>query len=699
MAEPTTDPFEDELNAAFDEFLSAGLAPWLVARTGAGLPSAPSGEAKLPENALDVPRLEGDAVADLLVGRHFSHWFRPEFAVATEFDPVFIFAVNQTGDVGNDGPFNRATLRLSLRTVMPANVAEIAQGNTGLVFRRVPDLNLGVTLSVPMTTRNGATEIQAVPGTATAGADGGFVATFNLTGSVVTAAYVHLTRRGEAGLDVTATYTGYQTGLVTFPDVGFPVHGPIFRGCQFKLFGDGSTTPTPDEPVDPPGAYRFFPVTARFTRAVRMGLAFDTDAYRSRFTITAENTTRPIIDANDLDDFAAPRSEYRELTTLGDVAAKYPSLRRLYFGQVSGTVVAVPAAYGILRTAQGLLASCDSIVDDSPVTITGCRFHLTFTISPMADPIDLAQLRADILAIPEAAGRMLRVALPGGLDPRHPSSLDGFPAGQAVFSDSQEPAVQVGVDIADDRSTPATTNVNLFLQQLASTGPAPLFGNIAVRLDDAFPEPVRTQLMLTLRQTADRDELEIAVLAGPPPAVQATNRGPHDLVLRRFATVQGHQVAITTLGDQVLPAGRSTILPGVVEGVTVEVSRSLAVPSPLPKAAMSKYLTFHTHTVQEVQHPLTVNAAGLNFAAAGITAIDIHISMTATPGTSVPAMTLSPSHPIDFVHVLVPVDSVVTGLDCTVVLTLTTAAGGRTATVSHDFVGEPILIVTQSTIA
>jgi hypothetical protein len=72
--------------------------------------------------------------------------------------------------------------------------------------------------------------------------------------------------------------------------------------------------------------------------------------------------------------------------------------------------------------------------------------------------------------------------------------------------------------------------------------------------------------------------------------------------------------------------------------------------------------------------------------------------MTASPGTPVPAMTLTPSHPIDFVHVLVPVDSAVTGLDSTVALTLTTPAGQRTISVSHDFVDDPILLLTQPTI-
>lgn len=697
---PDPDEVENVFNMAFDEFVATGIAPWIVARTGPGFPSVPSDQvaATLPDYAMDLPRLESGPTRDTLGGGQ-GEWFLPDFALSAGSDPAFGFAVTQTGDVAGDGgPFNRATLTLSLRAVMPAGVAALP---TSGVLRQVPDLIPQFSLTVPVTEPDGSVGAESVPSTVTAAAGGGFVATFELAGSVVEAAYVHLTHRGQAALAITATYPGYQTTLIWAPDTGFPVHGPVFHGYQFKAFGDGGITPgPPPEPLHPiPGTYRFFPVNARFARTVPIGLTFNTDVYRSRFTITAERTTRPIIDANDLNQFAGPRSEYRELTTLGDVAAAYPSLRRLYFGQVSGTVVAVPAGYGIVRTAQGPLATCDSIVDDSPVTVTGCRFHFTFTVAPLADPVDLARLRAAVPGIPEAAGRTLRVVLPAGLDPRHASSLDGFPAGEAVFADGQESAVQVGVDIADDQATPATTNVNLFLQQLAATGPPPLFGNVAIRLDDAFSEPVRTQLVLNLRQTTGRGDLVFSLQAGNPPTAQATNQGPLDLVLHRFVAVAGPMVNVGSLGDQVLPAGKSIALPDVEIGESVEVSDGLAVPVPLPKAAMSRYVTFHTQTVQEVQHPLTVNAAGLDLAAMGITTIDVQITITANPATPVPAMTLSPSHLIDFVHVMVPVDSAVTGLDSTVALTLTTAAGRRTATASHDFVEEPILVLTPSMIA
>ncbi|MFG3037500.1 hypothetical protein ACGFYZ_11395 [Streptomyces sp. NPDC048330] len=693
------------MEQAFDEFLVAQPKHWLVGRTGDHVESVidEGGRPGLPAEAPLLPRLESSSAPDVLAFGPFpdATWFLPAYVLPAR-DPKFAFdVVQRPGDVATDGgPFNRATLTLTLKEDLSQSVlTSVVSGQ----LHPVPELRPVVMLAVPITEADDTVVVHRVPGTTARISGTTFTATFELSGSLVEAAYVHLTRSGELRVEYEPTYSGYQTALVTAPDVGFPVHGPVFQGLQFEVFGDGGNTgdaPFMPSLLDRVGAYVFFPCTARFRRSLALGLHFHTDAHRSRFTITAEGMTRPIIDGNDLNDFAGPRSEFRELTTLGDVSSTYPSLQRVFFGQVSGTVIAVPDAYGILVTAQGALAALDSVVDESPATLSGCRFHFTFTVAPMADPIDLARLRADVLDTPEAVGRTLRVALPGGLDPRTPSGLQGFPAGRAAFADGDGNAVQVSVDISDDRPTPATTLVNLFLQQLASPGPAPLFGTIAVRLDDVFPQPVRTQLLLNLRRTAHGGDLTTTPLSGSPPTAQATNRGPLDLRLLHGADVRNGQAPGpgVPLGGMVLESGRSTTLQGLGAGTAVEVSRTLEVPLPLPKAAMLRFLAFHTHTVQEVQHPLTVNAAGLNFAAEGVSTLTAEIALLADPGDPVPALTLSPSHTVDFVHVSLPVDSAVTGLDSTVLLTVTTASGVRTVSLSHDFVDEPILVVTSSTI-
>ncbi|AWZ04237.1 MULTISPECIES: hypothetical protein [unclassified Streptomyces] len=693
-----------QMEQGFDEFLVAEPKHWLMGRTGDHINSVfnENRSAELPADVPLLPRLESSSAPDVLAFGPFPEatWFLPSYVLPAR-DPKFAFDVVQPGDVAADGgPFNRATLTLTLKEVLSDSVLSSVESGQ---LHPVPDLQPVVKLAVPITESDGSVSVHTVIGSTATVSGTSFTATFELSGSLVEAAYVHLTRRGELRLEFEPTYSGYQTTLVTSPDTGFPVHGPIFQGFQFEVFGDGGDTGgAPFEPslIDRIGAYVFFPCTARFHRSLSLGLNFNTDDHRSRFTITAEGMTRPIIDGNDLNAFAGPRSEYRELTTLGDIVTKYPSLQRIFFGQVSGTVIAVPDAYGILVTAQGALAALDSIVDESPASLSGCRFHFTFTVGPMADPIDIARLRADVTGIPEAVGRTLHVALPSGLDSRTPSTLQGFPAGQVAFADGDGTTIQVGVDISDDRPTPAATLVNLFLQQLASPGPAPLFGTIAVRLDDVFPQPVRTQLLLNLRRTAHSGDLVTTRQPGSQPSAQAENRGPLDLKLLQCADVRDGQgpAPIVPLGGRVLEAGQTTTLQGVGSGTVVEVSRTLEVAAPLPKADMLTFLAFHTHTVQEVQHPLTVNAAGLNFEAEGVSTIKAEITLIANPGDPVPALTLSPSHTVDFVHVSLPVDSAITGLDSTVVLTVNTSSGARTVSVPHDFVDEPILVVTSSTI-
>ncbi|MGW5780955.1 hypothetical protein [Streptomyces sp. NPDC003863] len=694
-----------QMEQAFDEFLDAEPKHWLVGRTGDHIDSVvnESRSAELPADAPLLPRLESSSAPDVLAFGPFPEatWFLPAYVLPAK-DVKFAFdAVQHPGDVAADGgPFNRATFTLTLKEVLSESVlSSVASGE----LHPVPDVQPVVKLAVPITESDGSVTVHMVTGRTATVSGISFTVTFELSGSLVEAAYVHLTRSGELRLEIEVTYSGYQTTLVTEPDTGFPVHGSIFDGFQFEVFGDGGNTGgAPFEPslIDRIGGYVFFPCTARFHRSLSLGLNFNTDAHRSRFTISAEGMTRPIIDANDLNSFAGPRSEFRELTTLGNIATKYPSLQRVFFGQVSGQVIAIPDAYGILVTEQGALAACDSIVDESPASLSGCRFHFTFTVGAMADPIDLARLRADVTGVPEAVGRTLRVALPGGLDSRTPSTLEGFPRGQAAFADGEGTTIQVGVDIADDRPTPAVSLVNLFLQQLAVPGTAPLFGTIAVHLDDVIPQPVRTGVVLNLHRTAHSGDLVTTRQPGAQPSAQASNRGPLDLKLIECADVRDGQgpAPIVSLGGMVLKGGQTTTLPGVGAAPVVEVSRALEVAVPLPKAEMLKFLAFHTHTVQEVQHPLTVNAAGLNFAAEGVSTIEAEITLIANPEDPVPVLTLSPSHTIDFVHVSLPVDSAVTGLDSTVVLTVNTASGARTVTVAHDFVDKPILVVTSSTI-
>ena len=66
-------------------------------------------------------------------------------------------------------------------------------------------------------------------------------------------------------------------------------------------------------------------------------------------------------------------------------------------------------------------------------------------------------------------------------------------------------------------------------------------------------------------------------------------------------------------------------------------------------------------------------ATAVDFAGAAITGLGIAFSLTNSPAVPIPGLLLSHTHAVDFVHVQIPVDAAVTGLDCTVTLTIDSA--------------------------
>lgn len=690
----------EPVDTAFSAFVSARLVGWINGRIGEG---------QWSREGLDGPRLDCETAPGVFTDDQ-GQWFRPEFAVLRS-DPAFSFVARQTAEVDEDGdPFNRATLTLSLSADAPTSGATSAAA-------RVPDFDIAVNLIVPTVAPDGSVVTNRVHGSVSASPDGdAFIVSFDLKGAEVIATYVHLTQRdpGVAGgvtFQIIASHLAVQPATswpahvalsLPFPmsDVSFDIPGPTFDGLQFFMvgpegqsFGAIPQLPAPFGAV--PASVRYLPIIARYDRTVAVGETFSTDEYRSRFTIARDDMTRPIVDANDLSEFAGPRSEYRELTSLGIASARYPSLQRLYFGQVSGTVVAVPAAYGIQRTASGPAARCDAIVDAA--SITGSRFHFTFAVAPLVDPVELAQLSVDVAGLPEAVGRSLQVTLPTGLDTRNPSNLSGFSSALASFAGGSGSEVHVSVDLADDQGIPSTTLVNQFVNQLGAKAPAPLFGTIAVRLDDMFPQPVQARLALNLHETADGDDVTATPVAA---GIEVANASPFALTVERLAITVGDAVIVRPLAGQVLAGGQSLVVSGNTTGVTnLAVSRDFPLPSPVPKADMLNYVSFNTVAVEQVQFPLTVNATGVSFAAAGISTILVQFAVTKHPTIAVPSLTLSGQHAVDFTHVLVPVVASLAGLEATVVLEITTPAGPRHVSLTHDFVDEPILLLTDAAIA
>ena len=453
----------------------------------------------------------------------------------------------------------------------------------------------------------------------------------------------------------------------------------------------------PLRPLPPPSQGIWTMLSASASGSVALGGVYAGGSYRLKYTITTrDGTTRAIIDASDLKSFVTPRSEFRALTSLGDVQTRYPSMEGLYYGQVSGTVVVIPAAYGIVRGKGGCVARLDSVVDTSPTSVSGCRFQFTFNVAPVVDPIDLAQLAADLATVPEASAGPLQPVLPSGID-RRVTPTYSAPVSNLVFADSPDGiGVLMSFQVTDSGTTPALVNVNLLLAQFTSASSTPLFGTIGVQLDDVYTPPVQATVVTGLTVTSATDDLA-ATTAEATAAISLTNQSPNDvtLVRMRAATAQG---ADTEVLNNVLPAGECLDVP-VTDAATlisVLVERALSFPNPFPRSALPDYLDLHAETVQQAMHSLSINATGIDFNADAISEIDAVITLDTLPTVAVPPLALRPEHEVDSANVVVPIDAALTGLSATLTITVHSSDGSpdRQAQVKNDFAANPILVLT-----
>ena len=661
-------------------------------------------------------------------------WYLPAFAPIDPSD-VFAFAANEGTIVdGSGNPLDTATATIAVASAEPPDVTAARQTDPGRQYKPMPATGYSAVLALPYKDAQGNDQLASVPGTVAVASDGSLLVTFSaLLGATVLQAYEELGQLGGAsielsyGYDVVAWFVR-PIRTITIPqwiEIGpgrRPVQEPLVlspfaraRPIPPVLLPQGPAPgrdrrapfirPEPPDPIIP----RPIPVGGMWITEARSGGAsialatiYAAPRYRPKYTITTRaGNTRAIVDATDLKDFDAQHTEFRELTSLGDVHAKYPSIERCYIGEVSGTVVVVPAAYAIAHGAGGCAARIDAVIDTSPASISGSRFQLTFELTPAIDPVDLAQLVEDLQRVPEAAGAALRPALPSGIDTRVASTFSAEVSNLSFANAPDGGGLLMSFGLTDTGSTPALVNVNLLLAQLTATTTTPLFGTVGVRLDDVYTPPVQATVLLSLATTGDGDDVTITI-GGTPAAVTATNQSPNDVTLVRMLDSTATDATIQPLATE-LPAGQQATLPVADPAAvtSVVVQRTLVLPDPFPRAALSHFIDVHAETVQQAMHSLSVNATSIDFTAAQIAELDIAISLDALPAVAVPSITLNPQHRIDTVDVVVPIAVAIAGLAATLTITVhgANATPTRQAEAHNDFAADPIFILTAAAIA
>lgn len=706
----------------------------LSVATDPALPDPP------PDQVLPVQDLPvaGTAADTLLADRNDpnAHW-----AIgASTLSPAaadFTFAAVQDGIDKSGNLTNHATLTFTVTEPDAADVAAV-RAQADQTVKPVPPITTEVTYHLGFVNDDGSPGVTDIPATAEPRPDGALVVSVALFGpQVVQAAHALMDPTAvPSSLTVQRSYSAWQQTQLygpidphpprRFPERVITTDSPISaeRLADARLLAEPPAAPAPvdaapvrgidrnlmvslpalrssfllaniERAAVTPSTTRWLVTTATSVQEVPVGPAFAGDAARGRYTLTIGGQLHPLTGPGDLTSFTHPVSEYRELTSLGDVPAKFPSLRALYVGQQSGRVVAIPQRYAIVRGHDGLQARCDAVIDGGAESLSGCEFTFAFTVQPDVSPVDYALLGQALTTCPEATTLPLQLTLPSGLDSRTPPAASPI----AVLNGSDPFTLTATITVRDQPDLPAVTAANLVLAQLAADGPSPLATTLAVRLDDAYPTPVETALVLNIRDTAPGADLALSATADVPARLQITNACPYPEVLVRGLGAGG---GIVDLGRQVLaPAADVTVaVDPAVTATLPAIERTLQVPSPLPGSDIGSYVTLNVDQVQEVQHAIVVNGAALHFSADGLTSLDIAFTLDDDPQLGVPGFTLQDGHVADSTHVLIPVVMVVSGLATTVSLTKHTAAGPQPPiTLAHDFVSEPILVLTPDLLA
>ncbi|MGP7997478.1 MAG: hypothetical protein ACLPKI_09180 [Streptosporangiaceae bacterium] len=648
-------------------------------------------------------------------------WYLPVLQPA---DPTsaFSFAATVGPQVDSAGnPFDSAMVSIPLTVVDPPDVVAARQANPASTYQVIPAASYDVTLAVPYLDGEGDAQTSSVSGTITMPGDGTLLAVFPaLLGPTVVQEYVALTTGGNSTLVVGYSFEGWAhiVRLLLLNPVA-PAPAPAGRA---GLPAEPALLPTlpvrrpipvlPPIQIRPPILFPPIPpelwvtVTTRQAVTVDLGMTYAQQPYLPLYTLTQPPATiaRPIANVSDLTTFTSTGTEYVQLSSLGDVPARYPSLTSVYLGRVSGTVVAVPAAYGIVHTSSGCEMSISAVVDTD--SVSGSQFQVSLTLGPIIDPCDLAQLSADVQGIPEARNLRLTVTPPAGLAAAPPPTFSlSETVTNLVVADGQVPGtVDVSFVIADFQSDgtviPAWVTINeLILQLTSNLIPPPLLGSLGLKLDDAYPEPPQASFFLALTTTASSEDTTVTI--GPagssPTPVTVTNQSPNDLLLLRLGLTTAAGQADQDLAQQVLPAGQATsISASQPEPSAAVVSTTLSVPSPFPRGALQSYVIVTAESVQQIEHQLTVNATAVDFAALGIASVTVQIALTALPAVVVPLLTLDPTSNVASATVTIPIGAALIGLSASLAIAVGMPDGssGGADSLTTDFMTSPIFVLT-----
>jgi hypothetical protein len=609
-----------------------------------------------PQPTLNLP-LESTHKGNMFLDRFNPKigWYLPTFNLAADVDAAFSFAATQAGIDASGNPYNQGIVTLGLNKVVPPDLAAFKAANPTVTMREIPLTGLVANFATTaMDAQSGQIERSTSTAVIKMGADGKALLTINtLLGAHVLVAYNNL-QNGGATLTLSAQYQVWRLAPTVSPlrimpghsvappapqaVHAAPVHAAPVHAASAHAASPGlrivagkpvASPPTVPKPAPP----NYLVANDSFAVLLNLGNKFAATGYATAYTVKDAGGLRPILSIDDLQNFNKKQSQYSEFTALGDVSARFPSFSRLYIGALSRTIVAVPSAYGIVRSKDGTAAQCQALLDSSATGSGACKFQFAFLLGPVISPIDLFALQTALASNPQSAG--CELALPNRLDSTKPALLSTPFQSSVTCTVGTPPShtFSLAVEIVDGSVTgAAVANANLFIKQITSALEPFLSGSIGIALDDAYPHPISADVVLNLNATSGSDEIAYSI--GSDGAIELVNNSPLDLQIARYAVVQGAAAPPQAL-DKQIPSKQSLVLSATAPSRTVSllVDGSLALENPLTKEHISRYLSFVAQDVQDVNFQLAVVAQGLDFSTNAQISLPIQLAVSTLPGT------------------------------------------------------------------
>lgn len=648
-------------------------------------------------------------------------WYLADYRLLDSTDASFGFSATQTGEPDiNGNPFRKATLTLSLKKETPQEAIAFQAEHTGHHVREIP---LHISSATLTTTSRDPTTGQpkkaSYPGTVAISNDGSLRLTFdNIKGPGVVVLYQNLKVNGSADIQLFATFDVVHRGQPQPEQFSYaPIRflSPLSTAAMthFVMLRERGRLAAPIRTLHPPPPHPALPHppvhtpappsytrgTLPYSPTLSLGTVFAANSYQLKFTISGPSGSWPILGVEDLKSFTLKQTEFEELKSLGDISARYPSLSRAYLGRLSKTIVVIPARYAIARGEDGCFATCLALLDSGPTTAVKCKFEFTFDLMPDVSPIEFLQLSQEIAEHSDLKDYAPK--LPDFLADQPPATLATVFQSSFRYSSAGQPHMfSLSVELRDqDLGSPAVNNANLLLSALSVSKQPFLTGTIGLKLDDDYPSPVQSSVVLSFTETSGTDELSFSVDESSK-TIRLENHSSLDLAISRYALGVQNQITVIPFRQTLAASNSATVpLPADHAGIAFAVDAELAVPAPMTKSDLQRYLTIGVQDVADTQFSFSVNASGIDFTGRQIDKIDVQITFASLPQLTPAPFSLNKLHTVDGTVIQVPIEHAITELDGTALFTIHFIDAQKPTvkfTKQNDFCSQAILVVGDS---